>query len=174
MIMILMWSLFGIVTAVYFFKEGITSLLVLFPQKLETDENFSPNISIVIAIRNEELIIERAILNWLETDYPNSKKEIVIADNSDDHTGEIIKKIAAEQDDTKIEYFNPNANSKIGALHEGIQRANHEIVFICDADILVGKECIKKALPYLADEKCGCVFGTRNPIYENSFFKMMT
>lgn len=169
-----MWSLFAIVTAVYFFKEGITSLLALFPQKLETDENFSPDISIVMAMRNEELIVERAISNWIDTDYPNSKKEIVIADNSDDRTGEIIKKIAAERDDIKIEYFNPNANSKIGALHEGIQRASHEIVFICDADILVGNECIKKALPYLADEKCGCVFGTRIPIYDDSFFKMMT
>ena len=174
MISIVMWSLFAIVTLVYFFKEGITSFFALFSQNLETDDSFSPDISIVMAMRNEELIVEKAILNWIDTDYPNSKKEIVIADNSDDRTGEIVNKMAAERDDVKIVYFNPSANSKIGAIHEGIERASHEIVFICDADILVGQDCIKKALPYLANEKCGCVFGTRIPIYEDSFFKMMT
>ena len=170
----IVWALFAIVTLVYFFKEGISSLFALFPQNLEIDKSFSPDISIVMAMRNEELIVEKAILNWIETDYPNAKKEIVIADNSDDRTGEIVKKISSDRHDVKIKYFNPHANSKIGALHEGIEQASNEIVFICDADILVGQDCIKKALPYLTNEKLGCVFGTRIPIYEGSFLKMMT
>ena len=105
----IVWALFAIVTLVYFFKEGISSLFALFPQNLEIDKSFSPDISIVMAMRNEELIVEKAILNWIETDYPNAKKEIVIADNSDDRTGEIVKKISSDRHDVKIKYFNRNS-----------------------------------------------------------------
>lgn len=175
--MIFVWILFWSVMSIYFMKEGLTSLIAFFPQSLEKieidmdDLENLPKISVVIPCRNEELIIEKSLSNWLKIDYPHSQLEIIIADNSTDKTEELVRIFA--QDNDCIKYYRVNSKSKIEALQQGLEHTQHDFIFICDADILVEPDCIKKALPYLCHPNNGCVFGTRIPLDNMSFLQGM-
>ena len=165
------WLFFGLVIIAYFFKEGITSIVAFLPQKLESSKVDNPKISVVIPTRNEELIIERAISNWINIDYPHKKMEIIVSDNSQDKTEQIVKEISSRCEFVK--YYRANSTSKLEAIEKGLHQAIHDFVFVCDADIFVDENCVNSALPYLENRQVGCVFGTRLPLYDNSFVKVM-
>ena len=175
--MIVVWILFWSVMIIYFLKEGLTSLVAFFPQSLEkveiemTDLEKLPKISVVIPCRNEELIIETALSNWLKIDYPHSHIEVVVADNSNDKTEELVREFAKTND--CIKYYRVNSKSKIEALQQGLDHAKYDYIFLCDADILVERDCVKTSLPYLCHPDNGCVFGTRVPIDNMSFLQKM-
>lgn len=113
---------------------------LVFPQLDELAQpelELLPRLSVIVPACNEAKTIEPALRSLLEVDYP--KLEIIaINDRSDDETGELIEKVAAEDDRVRpihIEQLPEGWLGKTHALHRGAAVATGEWLLFTDADV---------------------------------------
>ena len=77
------WAYFGYLLTL--------KIISLFYRKKLIRQDFTPDITIVITVYNEEKRIREKIDNTLSLDYPPDKREIIIvSDGSDDETENIV------------------------------------------------------------------------------------
>jgi 1,2-diacylglycerol 3-beta-glucosyltransferase len=158
-----MFDLILIFSAIFYAGEIILFLLALSKKEKKHKHIASfPNVSIVVAARNEEENIERCLRSILQVDYPADKLEVVVADDgSTDRTPEIISKIKQEHNNLKvirIESQINNLKGKANALAQAIAQTNGEFIFLTDADCEVPRTWIKGMLRHF-DEKTGVASG---------------
>jgi cellulose synthase/poly-beta-1,6-N-acetylglucosamine synthase-like glycosyltransferase len=131
-----------------------------------------PFISIIISARNEEKNIKSCIESIINTDYPEDKHEIIIADDySTDKTSEIITSFTSKY--KNIHSFQPepdkdNLKGKMNAISQAIDRSSGEIIFITDADCIVPRTWISNTLKYY-DSLTGLVCGITYTNYDSIF-----
>jgi 1,2-diacylglycerol 3-beta-glucosyltransferase len=97
-----------------------------------------PRISILVAARNEEDVLERCLRALQLQRYPTERIAFIIADDgSTDHTASIAKAFAREDRRFKLVSV-PEAmgalRGKAHALHHAISQADGELLLITDAD----------------------------------------
>jgi 1,2-diacylglycerol 3-beta-glucosyltransferase len=158
-----MFDLILIFSAIFYTGEIILFLLALSKKEKKHKHIASfPNVSVVVAARNEEENIERCLRSILQVDYPADKLEVVVADDgSTDRTPEIISKIKQEHNNLKvirIESQINNLKGKANALAQAIAQTNGEFIFLTDADCEVPRTWIKGMLRHF-DEKTGVASG---------------
>ena len=158
-----MFDLILIFSAIFYAGEIILFLLALSKKEKKHKHIASfPNVSVVVAARNEEENIERCLRSILQVDYPVDKLEVVVADDgSTDRTPEIISKIKQEHNNLKvirIESQINNLKGKANALAQAIAQTNGEFIFLTDADCEVPRTWIKGMLRHF-DEKTGVASG---------------
>jgi cellulose synthase/poly-beta-1,6-N-acetylglucosamine synthase-like glycosyltransferase len=158
-----MFDLILIFSAIFYAGEIILFLLALSKKEKKHKHIASfPNVSVVVAARNEEGNIERCLRSILQVDYPADKLEVVVADDgSTDRTPEIISKIKQEHNNLKvirIESQINNLKGKANALAQAIAQTNGEFIFLTDADCEVPRTWIKGMLRHF-DEKTGVASG---------------
>ncbi|MCH8332000.1 MAG: glycosyltransferase [Bacteroidetes bacterium] len=126
----------------------------------DNDEQL-PIVTVQLPIYNELYVVERLIDAVASFDYPKSKLEIQILDDSDDKTVELIanKVDQYKQQGIDIVHFRrPNRKGyKAGALHEGLEAAKGEFIAIFDADFIPRPEFLRRTVPYFKDETIGAV-----------------
>lgn len=109
-----------------------------------------PKISIIIAARNEEALIERSLRSILATTYPNI--EVIVSDDrSTDRTSAILDMIAAKDDRLKVIHITelpPDWLGKVHALHTATQQATGDWLLFTDADIHFEPEVLTKSIAY--------------------------
>jgi len=113
-----------------------------------------PFVSIIVPVYNAEKTIEKCIKSLLNQIYPKNKYEIIIVDNnSNDKTIEIIKKYLVKiLKKTKIQ-------SSYAARNKGIKNAKGEILAFTDADCIADKNWLKNGIKGFANKNVGCVAG---------------
>jgi cellulose synthase/poly-beta-1,6-N-acetylglucosamine synthase-like glycosyltransferase len=158
-----MFDLILIFSAIFYAGEIILFMLALSKKEKNYKHIASfPNVSVVVAARNEEENIERCLRSILQVDYPADKLEVVVADDgSTDRTPEIISKIKQEHNNLKvirIESQINNLKGKANALAQAIAQTNGEFIFLTDADCEVPRTWIKGMLRHF-DEKTGVASG---------------
>jgi cellulose synthase/poly-beta-1,6-N-acetylglucosamine synthase-like glycosyltransferase len=158
-----MFDLILIFSAIFYAGEIILFLLALSKKEKKYKHIASfPNVSVVVAARNEEENIERCLRSILQVDYPADKLEVIVADDgSTDRTPEIISKIKQEHNNLKvirIESQINNLKGKANALAQAIAQTNGEFIFLTDADCEVPRTWIKGMLRHF-DEKTGVASG---------------
>jgi cellulose synthase/poly-beta-1,6-N-acetylglucosamine synthase-like glycosyltransferase len=123
-----------------------------------------PNISILIAARNEEENIINCLKSLESLDYPKDKIEILIGnDQSTDKTEQLVTDFIQGKVYFKlINIFNQmgKAKAKANVLAHLFEISSHEIVFVTDADIHVNANWIKSIVPYFNNPNIGIVSGT--------------
>jgi cellulose synthase/poly-beta-1,6-N-acetylglucosamine synthase-like glycosyltransferase len=78
------------------FLQCLAGVNFLKVRRYNFDYGFRPTFSLVVPAHNEESVIERTIKKFIETSYPNDKKEMIIVnDGSKDKTEEIVRKYAS-------------------------------------------------------------------------------
>ena len=102
-----------------------------------------PNVSVVIAARNEEDHISNLINDLIVQEYPLDKLEVIIVnDRSADMTLSILNEASDNYAFIKIisiDELSKEMTPKKNALSKGIKSAVGEIIVLTDADCRVGK-----------------------------------
>ena len=141
----------------YYYKKGKLSE-ILKPELKEAD---FPHVTIQLPIFNEMYVTERLIDCIMEIDYPKSKLQIQVLDDSTDETVEISRKKVEEYKvkgfDIELRHRVDRTGYKAGALKEGTKFAKGEFIAIFDADFLPNKNFLKETIPFFQDEKVGVV-----------------
>lgn len=123
----------------------------------DTESPPFPSVSIVIAVYNEEDVLEDRIANCLSVDYPLEKLEILIAsDGSTDRTNEIAARHAGER--VKLIAL-ADRNGKAFALNQAIPQARGEILLLTDSNTTYEKGAVRKLVRHFRDPAVGGVCG---------------
>ncbi len=117
--------LFGVCTVAFFKKED--------------DTIFTPNVSVIIPMYNEENNITACIDSIKANDYPGHVEILVVDDGSTDKSVEIATTHGAT-------VLSQNHLGKVEALNYGIKESRHEFVITIDADTVVDKNFITEII----------------------------
>ena len=170
--------LFCLITAIYFFI--ILSFLIglFFPDKRQSSKKY--RVSVVVAARNEEQNIGNLLSELVKQTYPLSKYEIIIVnDESEDGTGEIIDEFVSKYDNVRhihaISDKEAGLTAKKNALNQGIRQSTGELILSTDADCNVKPTWIETMVSYFTDD-VGMVIGFSqlgDKQYPYSFFERL-
>ena len=121
------------------------------------EESFTPFVSIILSVYNEEGVIEKKIENFLDLDYPETLLEfIIVSDGSTDSTENLVKSFNSE----RIKLFVQERRSgKTMALNEGVKIARGKILAFTDANSMFDEYAIKKMVRWFRDPLIGLVTG---------------
>jgi cellulose synthase/poly-beta-1,6-N-acetylglucosamine synthase-like glycosyltransferase len=120
-------------------------------------KGFTPQVSVIIAARNEEKTIGPLLDDLLVQDYPDHRFEILVVDDcSDDRTAGIVRSFAER--DRRIRLADTRHSQspfryKKRAVHEGILSSAGEIIMTLDADCRVSRGWIREMMGYMTESR---------------------
>jgi cellulose synthase/poly-beta-1,6-N-acetylglucosamine synthase-like glycosyltransferase len=146
------------------------------PDFLSGNEETFPFVTIQLPIFNELYVTERLVDAVAAFDWPRSRMEIQLLDDSTDDTVEIAAKKVAEIKSKGISIAHirrpDRTGFKAGALKYGMEIAKGEYFAIFDADFLPQPDFLRRTIPGFADEKVGVVQTRWEHLNEN--FSLLT
>jgi cellulose synthase/poly-beta-1,6-N-acetylglucosamine synthase-like glycosyltransferase len=118
---------------------------------------FTPAVSVIIPVHNEQGVIAAKLENILSLSYPRERLEvIVVSDGSRDRTAEIVGSFL----DRGVRFFElPERTGKAGALNLGLRQANGEIIVFTDASIMLELQSLRELVHPFQEARIGCVSG---------------
>ena len=157
MILLLCLSL-GALAYIYVGYPLLLQLLVSWrrPRRIRSAP-IQPTVSFVISAYNEAAVIRQKIENTLALDYPREQlKVVVISDQSDDGTDEIVRAYAGRgvwlaRQEQRL--------GKTAGLNRTIPTLTSEIVVFSDANAMYETDALRKLVRNFADPAVGCVTG---------------
>lgn len=155
--MIFWFSLFWVIYAYGGYLAVLTVMTMFKKKEPVRDDDFTPQVSLVIAAHNEERVIKRKIEESLDLDYPKDKLEIIIAsDASTDRTDDIVKGFR----DRGVVLARQDVRAgKTAAQNLAVERSKGEILVFSDATTEYGRDALRKLARNFSDERVGCVGG---------------
>ncbi|MFM2314522.1 MAG: hypothetical protein RLZZ04_3798 [Cyanobacteriota bacterium] len=119
----------------------------------------APRISLLVAAKNEEVVISNLVAMLCNLDYPADKYEIwAIDDHSTDNTPAILDRLATEYSQLKVVHRPANAvGGKSGALNQVIPQTFGDIIGVFDADAKVSPDLLRRVVPLFENTKMGAV-----------------
>ena len=152
----------------------LTFLSVRRKEVLTTKEMGTPTVTIQLPIYNEKYVAKRLVDAVCGLDYPKDKMKIMILDDSDDETVELLAKEVNyyKKQGYQIEHIRRGTRKgyKAGALKYAMQITDTEYVAIFDADFIPPKWFLKRAIPYFSKPNIGliqCRWGHVNENYSS-------
>lgn len=130
-----------------------------------------PMVSVLVPAHNEEKVILRTLESLLQFNYPADSYEIiVINDNSDDNSAEILNEIKQKYPNRMLTIITTDnisgGKGKSNALNIGLQNCRGKFIVIYDADNTPEKDALRYLVTEInSNEKLGAVIGkfrTRN------------
>jgi cellulose synthase/poly-beta-1,6-N-acetylglucosamine synthase-like glycosyltransferase len=112
--------------------------------------DYHPVVSILIATFNERFVIERSLDAIKNLDYPRHRIQVVVADDSNDLTAEIIDDKVRELNRSGIKAIvsrrASRENFKCGALNKAMGFVVGEYVLLLDADSIIPPDILGKGI----------------------------
>ena len=123
-------------------------------------ENYLPNVSIVMAVKDGEKVIERRLKNFLSLDYAQDKLEIIaVSDGSSDSTNEILRKYVVRYPGIFKSVIYSPSKGKPYALNKGVGRATGKIILFADSRQIFEPDVVKELVANFHDDNIGCASG---------------
>jgi cellulose synthase/poly-beta-1,6-N-acetylglucosamine synthase-like glycosyltransferase len=136
-------------------------LLLIFIDKFRkkktapTDESFLPEVSVLMAVHNEEPVIKEKLDALFRSDYPSEKLEVLVgSDSSDDSTNTILAQALTDYPRLRIYYFEKRIG-KPAVINSLSENARGEILIITDANVIPDSHTIIKLVSNFADPRIG-------------------
>ena len=152
----------------------LTFLSVRRKEVLTTKEMGTPTVTIQLPIYNEKYVAKRLVDAVCGLDYPKDKMKIMILDDSDDETVELLAKEVNyyKKQGYQIEHIRRGTRKgyKAGALKYAMQITDTEYVAIFDADFIPPNWFLKRAIPHFSKPNIGliqCRWGHVNENYSS-------
>ena len=117
---------------------------------IHINKNKTPSVAIIIAVRNEEDELRKALASLCNLDY-NNYKIIVVNDRSTDSSAKILSELqAAYQKITviNIDFLPQGWLGKNHALYTGYHFSKEEYLLFTDADVVYKKDVLSKAVNF--------------------------
>lgn len=135
-------------------------ILLVFSKGIEKKEKYSdytPMVTIVMSLFNEEDVIAEKIETILKSDYPKDRMQLIVgSDNCSDRTNEIVEEYAAKHSFiTFIPFYERQGKSNV--INSLIDKADGEILILSDANVLFDENTVKEAVKPFSDESIGLV-----------------
>lgn len=129
-----------------------------------TDENRYPKVVTQLPMYNEKSVASRVIRAVAAMDYPASRHEIQVLDDSSDETVDYVDATVQELKEQgcniSVIRRTDRTGFKAGALQNGLDYTDAEFVAIFDADFVPPVEFLKKSIAFFIDRpKLGLVQG---------------
>ena len=126
-----------------------------------TKEIGTPTITIQLPIYNEKYVAKRLVDAVCALDYPKDKMVIMVLDDSDDDTVELLFDVVTKykKEGFQIEHIRRGTRKgyKAGALKYAMEITDTEFVAIFDADFIPPNWFLKKAMPHFVKSNIGLV-----------------
>lgn len=119
--------------------------------------DITPEVTLLLVVRDEEAHLEEKLRNAAGLDYPRERLEVlVVSDGSTDRT----EAIAAGFAGAGVELLAlPEPRGKAAALNEAVPRARGEILVFTDARQPLAPDAVRRLVAYFADLTVGAVSG---------------
>ncbi len=118
------------------------------------------DLSVIIPVYNEEKSLPE-LMDWITRvlkDYALTYEVVFVDDGSNDHSWEIIEKLARSNNTIRAIHFRRNYG-KAAALHSGFQAAKGDVVITMDADLQDNPEEIPELYRMITEENYDLVSG---------------
>ncbi len=113
-----------------------------------------PRLAVVIAARDEEAMIARAVRSLLDQDYPDLEL-IVVDDRSSDRTGAILDDLARDEPRLEVVHVDRLPEGWLGKTH-AMQRGADETfapwILFTDGDVVFAPGALRRAVAYAVDQ----------------------
>lgn len=162
---IIFWVALFTIVYNYILYGSLLSVLISFrkiPKKkdLVATSVDLPGLTLVVAIYNEEQILEKKIRNTLSLKYPEGKLHILfVTDGSSDSSNKIIQKYPQIQ----LLYKNER-RGKVAAINHAMESVKTPLVVFCDANTFLNQDCLIQLANHYSDPKVGAVAGEKKVI----------
>jgi 1,2-diacylglycerol 3-beta-glucosyltransferase len=118
-----------------------------------------PYVSLLVAAKNEEAVIERLVTALCSLDYPTHRYEVwIIDDNSNDGTAQRLQALRQRYPQLRVLYRGATATGgKSGALNQVWPDTQGDIIGVFDADAQVPKDLLSHIVPMFETAQVGAV-----------------
>lgn len=121
------------------------------------EKNELPFVSIIMAVHNEESILQQKIQSIFQNNYPQHLYEIVIgSDASTDETDNILENFSDQHNNFYYQIFSER-KGKIVIINELAKKSKAEIIIFTDADVIFTKNTLYELVKYFKDTKIGLI-----------------
>jgi len=139
-----------------YFIQSVVFIIGCSKKFPKIEEDNLPDVSVIVAARNEEENILRCLKSLDKLEYPEDKLQIILVDDrSTDNTGNIIDNFILE----KFKFTKIVTKKEIGrlkgktnALANAIEIATGEIILTTDADCVMVPYWVKTTVSYYQDD----------------------
>ena len=149
----------------------LTYLSIKRKEILSTANVGTPSVTIQLPIYNEKYVAQRLVDAVCMMDYPKEKMRIMVLDDSDDETVDLLSDVVAkyEKQGFQIDHIRRGTRKgyKAGALKHAMQTTDTEFVAIFDADFIPPNWFLKRAIPHFSNSNIGLVQCRWGHINEN-------
>lgn len=169
--------IFSVILVVCYISIQLWQLYIITTYKTGTDVTFDewPEVSVLVAARNEEKNIEACLAALTALDYPKDKIHILVGnDQSTDTPAELVQKQILSNDNIQLIYIQDDDSglkAKARVMAQLDKHAKGEFYLITDADVQVNPMWAKSLLGRMTHET-GVASGT-TMVKENSFYGLM-
>jgi cellulose synthase/poly-beta-1,6-N-acetylglucosamine synthase-like glycosyltransferase len=127
----------------------------------DVDTGFRPSVSVLVACKDEEEVVEELVESLLALDYPSERLELVIVDDgSSDRTGELLDDLAANSPRLRrVDRPAGAGGGKSAALNAGLDTASGEVIVVFDADHRPRRDVLKRLVRHFEDPGVAAVQG---------------
>lgn len=121
------------------------------------DNAWTPKVSVLLAVHNEEAVIERKIRNFLQMEYPEDRIDLyVVSDGCTDATETLTERCGSP----RVRLLRQTERGgKTRALNRAAAEADGDIFVFTDANAMFRADCIRRLVERLADPAIGLVSG---------------
>ncbi|MDH3793686.1 MAG: glycosyltransferase family 2 protein [Nitrosopumilus sp.] len=121
----------------------------------------TPSVTIQLPIYNEKYVAKRLVDAVCNLDYPKDKLRIMVCDDSDDDTVELLRNVVDDykKQGFQIEHVRRGTRKgyKAGALKHAMLTTDTDLVAIFDADFIPPVWFLKRAIPHFSKSDIGLV-----------------
>lgn len=147
---------------VFYTYIGYPFFLMLAPRHesaLARERRPLPSVTVLLAVRNEEVCLAETLRSIVASDYPPDKRDVlVVSDGSTDATDDIIRSYAAQG--VRLHRL-AERKGKVLALSEALPLVGSEILVLTDASSLFEPDAIRRLVSAFSDPRVGAVGGSK-------------
>jgi hyaluronan synthase len=119
---------------------------------------YTPTVSIIISVRNEENAIARTVETCFRTDYPAENRQVIVVDDgSTDATPQVLRELCKRFAELKVVTLPPTG--KRAAMATGVLKASGEIIIFVDSDTFLFPDALRQIVCGFEDPTLGASAG---------------